>query len=103
MTHLKQINMMIDQALRKKLKEYVYQQIVMNTKKYVEIVTPIKLKEDELKALVSKYPALKDAEIENSVDSSIIGGFILKFGSTIFDASITGSINHYVEKLYEHC
>ncbi len=41
----------------------------------------------------------KDASIENKIDESIIGGFILRVGDLQYDASIAGKLNNLKREL----
>lgn len=73
----------------------------MKIDKEAIIVTPYKLKDEELQMLKELFPYLKKATIENQIDKDLIGGFIIESGATIFDASIKGKINYLISRLYE--
>lgn len=65
------------------------------------IITPYKLDTKQRSAIVKAFPYLEKAGVENIQDKSLIGGFILKYGSTVFDASIKGAVDDLADKLYE--
>lgn len=65
------------------------------TKKMTATVTsPVELDEKRLGRMKESISELmrREVEIENVVDPSLIGGFIVQAGSTIFDSSLKGQI-----------
>jgi len=59
-----------------------------------EVSSPVALDENysnRLKAVL-KTMTNKEVEIESSIDPSLIGGFIVKVGSTIYDSSLKGQL-----------
>ena len=50
---------------------------------------------EEFKLLKEAYKALtgKDVEVENSIDESILGGFILRIGDVQYNASVANQLN----------
>lgn len=58
-------------------------------------------KEIENKVLqVAKKITNKNIEFQNEIDPSIIGGFILKIGDYLYDASVKRSLKNMKEQLY---
>ncbi|MBI4824849.1 MAG: ATP synthase F1 subunit delta [Nitrospirae bacterium] len=59
-----------------------------------EVSAPVALDEASIKRLKSALGSLtnKEVDIESSIDPSLIGGFIVKVGSTIYDSSIKGQL-----------
>ncbi len=58
------------------------------------VVSTVSLDEknaDRLKAALKKMTD-REITIENQVDESLLGGFIVKVGSTIFDSSLQGQL-----------
>lgn len=62
----------------------------------------------KIKELILKHSNNQSVELEERVDSNLIGGFILRFGDKQFDASVSGEIeklrrefekNYYVKSL----
>ncbi len=61
-----------------------------------KVITAIPLTEDlKTKVLIKvKEVTNKEVSVENIVDESIVGGFILQVGDKQFDASISGKLNN---------
>ena len=59
-----------------------------------KVTTAIALTDDLKAKVLAKVKELtsKDAVLENSIDASIIGGFILQVGDKQYDASISGKL-----------
>ena len=58
--------------------------------------TPAEL--EDLKRTLEKKTGRK-VEVEVSVDPSLLGGFVAKIGSEVYDASVAGKINKFSESL----
>ena len=58
--------------------------------------TPAEL--DELRRTLEKKVGRK-VEVDVSVDPSLLGGFVAKIGSEVYDASVAGKINKFRESL----
>ncbi len=58
--------------------------------------TPVEL--EELKRTLEKKVGRK-VELDLSVDPSLLGGFVAKIGSEVYDASVAGKINKFRESL----
>ncbi len=61
-----------------------------------KVTTAIPLTDDLKEKVLAKVKTLtnKEVSVENIVDESIIGGFILQIGDKQFDASISGKLNN---------
>ena len=59
------------------------------------VTTAVELSEDLKKKVLAKAKALtgKDVEVENIIDESILGGFILRIGDTQYNASVANQLN----------
>ncbi len=59
-----------------------------------EIVAPVPLNESYINRLKSALGFLtnREVEVESRLDPSLIGGFIVKVGSTIYDSSLKGQL-----------
>ena len=59
------------------------------------VTTAIALTDDLKKQVLAKAKELtgKDVEVENIIDESILGGFILRVGDTQYNASISNQLN----------
>lgn len=60
-----------------------------------KVTTAVQLNEDLKKMVLAKVRELtgKEAEINNVIDESILGGFILRVGDLQYDASISNKLN----------
>ena len=59
------------------------------------VTTAVELSEDLKKKVLAKAKALtgKDVEVQNIIDESILGGFILRIGDTQYNASVANQLN----------
>jgi F-type H+-transporting ATPase subunit delta len=66
-----------------------------------EIVTARKLSADEQKSLVAELAKLAGAKIDPSfkLDSSVLGGAVVRIGSTVYDGSVRGRLDRLKEAL----
>jgi F-type H+-transporting ATPase subunit delta len=66
-----------------------------------EIVTARELSGDEQSALVAELAKLAGAKIDPSfkLDSSILGGAVVRIGSTVYDGSVRGRLDRLKEAL----
>jgi F-type H+-transporting ATPase subunit delta len=66
-----------------------------------EIVTARELGEQERNALIAKVGALAGSRIEASfkLDTAILGGTIVRIGSTVYDGSVRGRLERLKEAL----
>lgn len=62
------------------------------------IFTPYKLTEEQMKIFYQIFPHLEKTVVENIIDKDLLGGFVIKYRTSIFDASINGKINNLVEE-----
>ena len=66
-----------------------------------EIVTARELSAEERKSLVAEVGKLADAQIEATfrLDESILGGTVVRIGSTVYDGSVRGRLERLREEL----
>ena len=60
----------------------------------VFIITPV-LSDEQTKALTAKVQSMVgtgSVEIDLTIDSSLIGGFVINIGSQVIDASLSGQV-----------
>lgn len=91
--------MKIDTKDKSTLKKYLKKRLAEMKRTQGVIVTPYKLDESSRDAILSTYPSLKDMEIENRIDPSLLGGFVLTIGSEIIDASLAGRLDQLLSNL----
>ena len=67
----------------------------------VEFTTARALNEEERQAVVERVGALAGAEVEATFyqDESLLGGALLRIGSTVYDGSVRGRLEQLKEKL----
>ena len=92
--------MKIDPVLRAELEEYLKQKIA-NESKRVIIVAPYHMDESELNGIQEKFTVLQKAEIVQQEDKSLLGGFVIKFGSKMIDFSIKSELQKLKQSIYE--
>ena len=66
----------------------------LNDTKKVTVISAVALNESSQKAIITNLEkqGLKNISLENTVDPSILGGFVLKFDDNQFDASIKNKL-----------
>lgn len=94
--------MRINSALKKEVKKIILAKISGEEKKKALIITPYQLKQEDYLRFYESFPFLKEKEIQNITDETLLGGFILRCNSIIIDASIGGKINKLTAGLYEN-
>lgn len=72
-----------------------------NNEATAEITSAVKLTDAELAEISSVLSSLtgKKISVNASVDDKILGGFVAKIGSTLYDASILGQLNKIRDRL----
>lgn len=83
--------MKLNPQIKQELKEYVSKRLRDNTPP-VEVVSPYKLSDRELNSLKENISILKQAQITNLIDPTIMAGVVIKFGSKMIDLSIKGEL-----------
>ena len=82
-----------------------YEHRLMEQAKVVrgEVVTAMQLPADRLQALQQSLSTAtgRQVQLENRVDSSIIGGAVARIGSTVFDGSVTTQLEKLKQQLME--
>jgi ATP synthase F1 delta subunit len=69
-----------------------------------EVSAPVALEDQYISRLKSALSSMtgRDVEIESLVDPSLIGGFVVKVGSTVFDSSLKGQLQTLRAELTRH-
>jgi len=92
--------MRLDPRVKERLKQTFTQELVAQ-KELVRIISAYSLSQDELQKIISRFPQYASSKVENAVDSSIIGGFIIQSGSQNIDLSIRNALHLLKKQLYE--
>ncbi len=79
--------MNLDPQIKHDLAEYLEKKL-LDRKNEVTVISSYPLEKDELDLIQKKLPILEKAHLKNVVDTSIIAGIILNFGSKTIDLSL---------------
>ena len=92
------LNLMISQGYLAGLKDTIKSVIVLYEEKVrkvtAEVTAPVALDEKYINRLKAALTSLtdRDVHVESRLDPSLIGGFIVKVGSTVYDSSLKGQL-----------
>ena len=92
--------MRLDPRVKERLKQTFTNELVAQ-KELVTIISAYSLSHDELRNIVSRFPQYASSKVENTVDPSVIGGFIIQSGSQNIDLSIRNALHLLKKQLYE--
>lgn len=93
--------MHIDPALKEDLKRYLLQKLNNNQIPQVTIRAPFQLSSEDISSLKKKIDLLEQADITVEVDSAVLAGVIIQFGSSVIDLSINTELQTLAHTLYE--
>lgn len=65
------------------------------------LVVPYDISDEEQRAIVEKFPQIKDKKLSVLIDEALMGGFVVTYGSKMIDLSIRGALQSLLKKLYE--
>lgn len=92
------LSLIITQGYLKAMKEIITYTINVYNEKQKKasavVISPVSLNKgyvDRLKVALKKLID-RDVDIENEVDPSLLGGFVVRVGSTIYDSSVKGQL-----------
>ncbi|OGK38134.1 hypothetical protein A3F03_05050 [Candidatus Roizmanbacteria bacterium RIFCSPHIGHO2_12_FULL_41_11] len=91
--------MKINPALKEELKRYLRNRLQSSNKRVV-ITSPYLMGDQDLRKIQEKFPFLREAKIITEVDKSLIGGFIIKFGSKMIDLSLRSELQSLKQRIY---
>ena len=92
--------MKLNQDLEEILRKHFGTEI-KNLQEQAVIFSVYSLSPDEVEKITVKFPQLQGKHITNIVDASIIGGFVITYGSKMIDVSLRGALQSLRNKLYE--
>lgn len=93
--------MKIDPRIKEELKQFLLQKTSSDSKPRVVIRASYILSDQEIADLSAKIPLLKNAHIIPKSDPSILGGFMIEFGSSIIDLTLNSELQSLAQTLYE--
>lgn len=88
-------------ALKLIFEQVINQYKLLNGIYDARVYTPVELPDktkDKMKAKL-KDQQVKEVQLENIVDESLIGGFVLKFGDKLWDASVASKLAYFNKAL----
>ncbi len=92
--------MRLDPQVKERLKKAFSEEIVAQ-KELVTIYSAYQLPDEDIQKIVQRFPQFQSGKIENKIDSTIIGGFIIQAGSQLIDLSIRNALHILKKQLYE--
>ena len=92
--------MQIDSKIKDDLKIYLEKKIE-GEKEVAEIVSVYPLKDDEVEKIRNAFPVLAKYRVRNVIRPSIVGGFIIRYGSSVINLSIANQLKSFKKYLYE--
>ncbi|MBP9691156.1 F0F1 ATP synthase subunit delta [Candidatus Woesebacteria bacterium] len=93
--------MNIDPALKEELKSYLLSKLKKKQRPKVIVRAPYELSTDDVNTLKKRIELLSEAEIITEVDTSILAGFVIQFGSNVIDVSLNAELQTLAHTLYE--
>lgn len=91
--------MKIDRKLKSRLKTYLLKKIKEENMGLVSVETPYKMNSSEEKLFMDYFPEFKKQNCQFLVNPDLIGGFVVRHGSHIIDASVSTKLDDLVAKL----
>ncbi|MBP9691529.1 F0F1 ATP synthase subunit delta [Candidatus Woesebacteria bacterium] len=93
--------MNIDPVLKEDLKSYLLSKMKTKQRPKVIVRAPYELSSDDINTLKKRIELLSEADIVTEVDSTILAGFVIQFGSSIIDLSLNAELQTLAHTLYE--
>lgn len=92
--------MHLDPRVKERLKK-TFEEGIIAQKQLVTVISAYQLSQEELKKIILQFPQYGTNVVENKVDHSIIGGFVIQSGSQNIDLSIRNALHVLKKQLYE--
>lgn len=92
--------MKINPRLKEELKAYLKNRLRHDPRQVV-IVSSYKLNGKELDNIKNEIAVLKNAQVVNEVDPSLMAGIILRFDSKMIDLSLGGELFQLQKRIHE--
>lgn len=92
--------MRLDPHVKERLKKAFSEELVAK-KEMVTIFSAYRLSDEGMKTILTQFPQFATGKVENTVDISLIGGFIIQSGSRLIDLSIRNALHLFKKQLYE--
>ncbi len=92
--------MKIDPHIKEELKKFLEHKII-EEKKRVTVLSAYPLSKEELDEITALFPNLKESILVNRVDSEIIAGIVITFGTKRIDLSLGTQLKNLHKSLHE--
>ncbi len=92
--------MRLDPHVKERLKKTFTEELIAQ-KEIVTLYSTYSLSESEIKSICARFPQYATSKVENKVDSTLLGGVVIKCGSQIIDLSIRNALHLLKKQLYE--
>lgn len=92
--------MRLDPRVKERLKKTFTDELTAQ-KEMVTIFSAYQLDEADMKAILVRFPQFGTGKVENKIDSTLIGGFVIQAGSQLIDMSIRNALHLLKKQLYE--
>lgn len=92
--------MRLDPHVKERLKKAFSEELAAK-KEMVIIFSAYRLSDEGMKKILTQFPQFATDKVENTVDTSLIGGFIIQSGSRLIDLSIRNALHLFKKQLYE--
>ncbi len=92
--------MAINYQVKEELKKYLKEQLEKE-RKIAFVISPYSFNAEELDLIKKSFSFLKNYIIVNKIDKTILGGFIIKFGTRVIDLTINNQLKSVKKIIYE--
>lgn len=92
--------MRLDPRVKERLKKTFTDELTAQ-KEMVTIFSAYHLNEADMKAILVRFPQFATSKVENKLDPTLIGGFVIQAGSQLIDLSIRNALHLLKKQLYE--
>ena len=92
--------MRLDPQVKERLKK-AFSAELASQREAVRIVSSYALSQKEIDSILLSFPQFSKGKIENVVDKTLLGGFVIQSGSQMIDLSIRNALHSLQKKLYE--
>jgi F0F1-type ATP synthase delta subunit len=93
--------MKLNPQVKQELLTYLKNRLTNKTKPKITVIAPYELSQQDISDIKNKIPMLSEAEITVSVDTSIMAGIIIQYGSQMIDLSLKSEIKKLEHRLYD--
>lgn len=92
--------MRLDPHVKERLKKTFANELAAQ-KEMVTIYSVYNLSHEEMQKILVSFPQFATTKIENKIDHTVIGGFVIQSGSQLIDLSIRNALHLLKKQLYE--